>query len=153
MDMIDSPMTNDRLPDPQYDADFYKDVPTKRLIAWFIDVAAIAVITGFLTVFGLFLPLLILPLLFAVVSFVYRWMTLASGSATWGMRLMALEMRRGDGARFDGTTALFHTIGYVVSVVTFPLQLISIGMILMTARHQSLTDVILGTAALNKEAR
>ena len=152
MDTTHQTASGSALPDPEYDSEFYRDVPTKRLIAWFIDVAAIAAITMILTVFGLFLPLLILPLFFAVVSFFYRWMTLSSGSATWGMRLMALEMRRGDGSRFDSATALLHTIGYVVSVVTFPLQLISIVLILMSDRHQSLTDHILGTAALNRQA-
>lgn len=141
------------LPDPDYDADFYQDVPSKRLIAWIIDVIVISLITAVLTVFSLFTALFFLPVLFAIVSFLYRWGTLSGKSATIGMRLVALEMRRADGSRFDGTTAFLHTVGYVVSVVTFPLQLISIVMILMSARHQSLTDVVLGTAALNKSAR
>ncbi len=153
MDMTHQTLTHNGLPDPDYDADFYRDVPSKRLIAWVIDVFVISMITAVATVFGLFLPLLFLPVLFAVISFLYRWTTLASGSATWGMRLVALEMRRTDGSHFDSTTALLHTIGYVVSVVTFPLQLISIGLILMSPRRQSLTDHVLGTAALNKSAR
>lgn len=140
------------LPDPDYEAEFYRDVPTKRLLAWAVDVAIIWMITAGLSVFTLFALPLLLPL-FAVVSFLYRWATLAGKSATPGMRLAAIEIRRHDGARLDGGTAFLHTAGYFVSVITFPLQLISIAMMLATPRKQGLTDVILGTAALNRPAR
>lgn len=153
MDMTQQTHSQTGLPDPDYEAEFYRDVPTKRLIAWVIDVIVISLTTTVLTVFSLFTALFFLPALYTVVSFLYRWATLAGGSATLGMRLVALELRRPDGRRFDGMTAFLHTTGYLVSVITFPLQLISIVMILMTARHQSLTDAVLGTAALNKSAR
>ena len=87
--------------------------------------------------------------LIAVVGFLYRWGTIAARSATPGMRMMAIEFRDRDGQRFDGGTAFLHTAGYTFSVVTVPLQLISIVMMLLTARRQGLTDIILGTAAVN----
>ena len=93
------------------------------------------------------------PALMAVVGFVYRVVTLASGSATWGMRLVSLEMRRQTGDRFDFATALLHTIGFYVSVAMAPLQLISIVLMLLSARAQGLTDHVMGTVAINRAAR
>lgn len=141
------------LPDPDYDATFYQHVPSKRLIAWVIDVVLISLIVGLLTVLSVFIALLFLPLVFACVSFLYRWFTIAAGSATPGMRMMAIELRARDGQPLDNTTALLHTVGYTISVVTFPLQLISIVMMLTTARKQGLTDSVLGTAAINRTTR
>lgn len=140
------------LPDPEYDAAFYADIPVKRLIAWGIDVVVISMLVGLLTMMGLFLPLFFLPFLFLVVSFLYRWASLRSWSATLGMRLVAIELRDADGARLGTSTAFLHTAGYVFSVMTFPLQLISIAMMLTTARRQGLSDMILGTAAINRRA-
>jgi len=100
--------------------------------------------------FTLFLGLLFLPFLYATLSFFYRWISLSRSSATPGMQLMAIHFRDTRGAGLDSGTALFHTLGYFVSVAVFPLQLISILMILMSERHQSLTDMVLGTTALNR---
>ncbi len=138
------------LPDPEYHAEFYADVPSKRFLAWIIDVILISMITALLTLLGVLIPLLFLPFLFAAVSFLYRWSTIAGRSATPGMRFMAIELRDRDGQPLDGGTAFLHTAGYAISVMTFPLQLISIVMMLMTARRQGLTDTILGTAAVNR---
>lgn len=139
------------LPDPEYLANLYEDVPSKRLFAWFIDVVLIAVIVGVLTLFSFFTALFFLPFLFAVVSFLYRWGTLTSRSATPGMRFMSIELRDAQGNYLTGTTAFLHTLGYFLSVVTFPLQLISIAMMLTTRRKQGLSDMVLGTVALNKQ--
>lgn len=138
------------LPDADYDAEFYADVPAKRLMAWVIDVAIIAAITLILTLLGFFLPLFFLPLLFAVVSFLYRWATITGGSATIGMRFMAIELRNRQGDRLSGSVAFLHTLGYVISIATVPLQLVSIIMMLTTPRRQGLTDMVLGTAAVNR---
>ena len=140
------------LPDPDTEAEFYDDVPTKRLIAWFADTIVIGLIVLLLTVLSIFTALFVLPLVWMGVSFLYRWLTIASRSATPGMRLVSIELRRADGTRFDGVTALLHTAGYAFSVVTFPLQLVSIVLMLMTARKQGLTDLVLGTAAINRPA-
>ena len=60
------------------------------------------------------------PLTVLVISFLYRWVTIASGSATLGMRMMSIEFRTRYGERFDGGTALLHTLGYTVSVAVSP---------------------------------
>ena len=66
------------------------------------------------------------------------------------MRLTAIEFRDRSGAHLDSATAFLHTLGYAVSVAMFPLQLLSIGLMLTTARKQGLTDHVLGTVALNR---
>ncbi|MEP2532932.1 RDD family protein [Shimia sp.] len=141
------------LPDPETQAEFYKDVTTKRLIAWFVDVALIAVVCVVVLPFTAFTGIFFFPALMAVVGFAYRVLTLASGSATWGMRLMSIEMRRQTGDRFDFATALLHTIGFYVSVAITPLQLISIVLMLSSSRAQGLTDHVMGTVAINRIAR
>ncbi len=141
------------LPDPDYIEQMYNDVPSKRLFAWVIDVVFIGLIVGALTMFSFFTALFFLPFLFGVVSFLYRWGTIAARSATPGMRIMAIGLRTAEGERLTGTTAFLHTAGYFFSVITFPLQLISMAMMLMTARKQGLTDVVLGTVALNQSTR
>ena len=150
MTYLTAPTHHSELPDPHTQPEFYKDVPTKRLIAWLVDIVVIGLIVSVLTVLSVFTALFIMPLVWLAVSFTYRWMTIASGSATLGMRLVSLELRRADGQRFDGTTALLHSGAYIFSVVTFPLQLISIAMMLLSERKQGLTDMIMGTAAINR---
>ena len=140
------------LPDPHAQPEFYEDVNTKRLLAWVVDVVLITGVTLLLSVFTLFTALLILPFVYAVISFTYRWITLTSGSATLGMRLFSLELRRADGEKFDAQTAFLHTAGYFASVAIFPLQFVSIGLMLFSERRQGLTDMILGTVALNRRA-
>lgn len=152
MSSTDHPSTA-RLPDPHYDRAMYQDVPAKRLIAWIIDVVVISVIVGFLVMMSVFTALLFLPLVFASVSFFYRWMCLSGGSATLGMYVMAIELRTMQGARFDRSTALLHTLGYMISVVTVPLQLVSVAMMAMGRRGQGLTDTVLGTVAINRTVR
>ncbi len=140
------------IPDPEIQPEFYADVPAKRLLAWIVDsvliLGAVLLIIPFTAFFGLFF----LPLLFLVIGFIYRWMTLTSGSATWGMRLMAIEMRADNGHRFDSTTAFLHTLGYTISLAFPILQIISVIMMLTRSRAQGLTDAVLGTVAMNRRA-
>ncbi len=140
------------LPDPVHEAELYADVPTKRLVAWLVDVLLISLMTAVATILSLFTALFVLPAVYAAISFLYRWISLSRNSATPGMRLVALELRRSDGDLFDGATALMHTAGYFVSVAVFPLQLISVVLMLMSERRQGLTDMVIGTAAVNRQA-
>ncbi len=140
------------LPDPDTKPEFYADVPVKRLIAWVADSILIALICAVIIPFTAFTALFFLPFLFLVVGLVYWIVTLAGGSATPGMRLMAVEFRTRDGNRFDLGMATVHTILYTVSVsMVFP-QVISIILMLTSARAQGLSDHFLGTAAVNRAA-
>lgn len=141
------------LPDPVTQFEFYQHVPLKRFIAWIVDTALISLITGVIVVLSVFTMAFFLPLVFFLVNAVYRYVAIAGGSATPGMWLMALEFRNHRGERLDHATAAAHTAGYLVCVgMVFP-QLISIVLMLTTARAQGLTDCLLGTVAMNRVGR
>lgn len=139
-----------RTPDPDTHPQFYDGVAVKRLLAWVVDIVVITVICLVLLPFTAFTGLFFFPMMFAVVSFVYRVITLTNGSATWGMWLMAIELRRADDERLDFASAVLHTTGYAISVAMAPVQLVSIVLMATSARAQGLTDMLLGTAALNR---
>lgn len=141
------------LPDPALAPDLYADLPMKRLIAFGIDVAITILICVALVVATLFIGLIFWPLLLASVGFVYRWVTLARGSATWGMAFVGMELRHLDGARLDPLSAALHTVGFTLSLAVFPLQLVSIGLMLTSPARQGLTDHLLGIAPINARAR
>jgi uncharacterized RDD family membrane protein YckC len=138
------------LPDPHDRADFYASVLPKRGFAWVADSILIALLAAIALPFTAFTGIFFFPFLMAVIGFFYRWFTIAGGSSTWGMRLMGIELRGADGLRLTSQDALLHTAGYTVSVVVFPLQLISVLMMLMSPRRQGLSDLVLGTAAINR---
>lgn len=141
------------LPDPGHQAGFYTGVPVKRALAWVVDASLIAIMAMIVVLFTLFLSLFFLPALYLTISFLYRTITLARHSATPGMQLMAIEFRDRSGAKFDLGTAFLHTLGYTLTISTVLLQLLSMGLMLTTARGQGLTDLVLGTVAINKPAR
>jgi uncharacterized RDD family membrane protein YckC len=141
------------LPDPDRDPAFYDGVNPRRALAWLIDVVLIALISALIVPFTAFAALFFFPFLMLVAGFLYRWATLAAGSATWGMRMMAIELRERDGGRLSGGTAFWHTLGYSLSVAVFPAQLISCLLMLLLGRGQGLTDALLGTAMINRMLR
>jgi len=137
-------------PDPDRLPAFYGGVPGKRVIAWLIDWVVASVIAALLLPLTLFLGLFVFPVMVAVVGFVYRWSTLAGGSATWGMRLMAIELRDTDGLRLDGATAFWHVALHYGLLIVSPGLVISGVVTLMTPKRQGLHDLVLGTVALNR---
>lgn len=143
-------LSDTHLPDPDRQAEFYAGVPTKRALAWVIDTILIALITAVIVPFTVFTALFFLPLLYLFISFTYRVLTLAGGSATPGMRLMNVVMLTRNGERFDLATAFLHTLGYTLSIGTLLVQILSGFLMLTSARGQGLTDHILGTVAINR---
>ena len=140
------------LPDPDTQAAFYDGVAIKRLLAWIVDTVLIVLVALAVVPFTAFTGIFFFPLLILVIGFIYRTTTMAGGSATWGMRLFAIEFRTMHGERFDLGTAFAHTLGYTLSVSIFPAQVVSIILMLTTARGQGLTDHVLGTVALNRRS-
>jgi uncharacterized RDD family membrane protein YckC len=142
------------LPDPERDRQFYDGVPALRLAAWCVDVVvvfAIALPVGL--IFGLLtfgFGFALFPLILVGVSVGYRTATIASRSATWGMRFLGIEFRRHDGTRFDLLTAFLHTLGYTFAMAFFVVQLISCIAILTTRYGQSIPDLVLRTTAINR---
>lgn len=144
------------LPDPDRESRFYAGVPSRRLAAWVADVIVtlgigvpLALVFGLMTLgFGLAL----FPLILLGVGFVYRVATIASGSATWGMRLMGIELRRQDGTRFDLTAAFLHTALYTFCIGMMILQVASIVGMLGTRYGQGLPDLVLRSTMINRPA-
>ncbi len=112
----------------------------------------IAVICLLILPFTAFTGIFFFPLLMLAVGFAYRVVTIANRSATWGMRLMAIEFRTANGERFGLGLAFAHTMGLSISFAMPLLQVISVVLMLTTARGQGLTDHLLGTVAVNRAA-
>jgi len=115
-----------------------------------IDFGLIWVLAAVVLPFTLFTALFFFGFLLLVTGFVYRWGTLAFGSATWGMWFMGIELRQADGGPMSGGTAFLHTLGYTLSIAMVPVQVVSAILMLALGRGQGLTDLALGTAALNR---
>lgn len=141
------------LPDPELQAEFYADVPAKRLVAWGVDTIITVALTAVIVLFTAFTALFVLPLVFFAVAFVYRSVTIARHGATPGMRLLAIGLRTPSGGLPTPGEAMIHTFLFMVfSAMVLP-QILAIAMILMTARRQSPGDMLLGLTMLNRAAR
>ncbi len=138
--------------DPINQPQFYRDVPMKRALAWAVDTLLILALSLVVLPFTAFTAIFFYPLFLLVVGFLYRWFTIAGGSATWGMRLMSIEFRDDAGRRLDSSQALLHTIGYSLSWAFLPVQAVSAILMMTSAHGQGLTDMMLGTTAMNKRA-
>lgn len=146
----------DGLPDRDLDAQFYEGVALKRLIAWVIDFVIVTVL-GVLaaTLFGIMtlgFGFLLAGLVGLLISFAYRWMTIAQSSATWGMRFAGIELRNARGHRFDSGEAALHTGLFLIAFASGIGQLISVLLMIGTARGQGLHDLVMGAAAINRPA-
>ena len=141
------------LPDPETQPEYYDGILIKRAAAWGVDAVLVAMLCAMLLPFTAFLGIFFFPLMTLVVGFFYRWWTIAGGSATWGMRMMAIELREADGGLLAPATAFWHTAGYTFSILAAPLQFVSMVMMAATPRGQGLSDMILGTTAINRPLR
>ena len=122
----------------------------QTIFVWLIDsaiVLGILIITSPLT---FFVSLFLFPFFYAAIDFIYRTATLSMGSATFGMRIMAIELRHESGHRLDFITSVFHTVGLYVSYAFVLVQLLSIGMMVMRDDRKSLTDTVIGTVMVNR---
>jgi len=145
-------MFSNTYPDPVQQSVFYADVPVKRAMAWIFDTVLIAALVAILIPLTGFLALFFLGGLYVVVSFLYRWIGLARHSATMGMRLMGLEFRDAQGYRMGTVAGFAHTLFYALSVAFVLPQIVSVLMICLSRRGQSLSDVVLGVVLVNRSA-
>ena len=143
---------NWHLPDPVTHAEFYADVPAKRLGAFIIDSILIILITLILIPLTAFTALFFIGFLTFLVGIIYRTLTLATRSATPGMRLLSIEFRNHHGERLGLGTAFIHTMMFSICMSMVLPQIISIVLMLTTGRAQGLTDFFLGTVVINKTA-
>lgn len=144
------------LPDPEYDAQFYQGVPGKRVAAWIVDflivLAAALAATLVIGILTLGLGFVFFPGILFLVSFFYRTLTIAEGSATWGMRVMGIEFRTRQGYRLDFLTAAVHTGIFMFLMATIVGWIATAIAILVTPYKQGLPDLVLGTTAINRPA-
>lgn len=136
------------LPDPELRPEFYEGVVLKRAIAGGIDlllIGATTLLIGLVTLVGLFF----MPLIFLVLSFLYRTVTVAGGG-TWGMRLVGIEIRGPDGHRLSPMQAAIHTGAYLMSVAFVLPMLLGWALMMLTARGQGLHDLLLGSTAIQR---
>lgn len=140
------------LPDPETDRQFYAGVPARRLFAFLVDIVivwGIALLIGALTLgIGLFL----LGPIVAAVDFLYRVATITNNSSTWGMRLMGIELRQRNGARFDLPHAFGHTILFYIALAFAPAQLVSVFLMAGSAMGRGLHDLPFGSTMINSPA-
>ncbi len=152
-----SSMTISALPDPTLHPGFYDGVSIKRLAAWTIDTVLCFLMTLLITMTPLFInvvlvaaSLLMWPLTFMVVSFLYRTVTISRKSATWGMRFFNIELRNRAAERLDSSEAAIHTAVFLgASLFVLP-QLMSAVLMLLSDRGHGLHDIVAGTTMINK---
>ncbi len=136
--------------------DPFEDILGRRVLAYLIDLVVIAIIDATLSI-----PLSILTVLsFGLLSFLWRLGPLvglayailliaAPGSATIGMRLMRIQVRRTDGGAPGFAHAiLFALFFYLSCAVTGGLILL---LPLVTARHRALHDYLSGTLLVRSD--
>jgi uncharacterized RDD family membrane protein YckC len=145
-------MISAHYPDPLLQSQFYADVAPKRAMAWMIDTVVTAFLVALFIPLTGFLALFFLGGLYLVINFLYRWIGLARHSATLGMRVMGVEFRDMQGLRLSGGQAFAHTLFYALSVAFVLPQVISVLLIVFTARGQGLSDHVLGTVLINRAA-
>ena len=138
------------LPCPQAEPEFYDGILVKRGLAWLVDATLITVLTLVAGIATLTVGLFLWPLFFTVIGATYRIAALTTRSATLGMRLMGIELRAPDGERLDPMQATLHVGGYYASWIAVLPGLVSLGAMIATPRRQGLTDLVLGTAAINR---
>ena len=138
------------LPDPEMDSQFYENVPSRRLVAWVFDGVITFGITLLLAVLTVGLGFFIFPFLWLIVGLLYRIVTIASKSSTWGMRMVGIEFRDKNGQKFNTSLALAHTLIFTIATGFFLVQIVSIVLILNSRYGQSVQDMVLGTTAINR---
>ena len=142
------------LPNPDTDPQFYDGVPARRAVAWVIDTVAILLISmvliPILGVATLGLGFFFVPVMFLMIGFGYRAGFLTARSATPGLALMGIELRTASGERFEAIEAVLHTLGYTLVIASIVGQMASCILALVTPKGQSIPDLVLGTAAINR---
>ena len=108
-----------RIPYPQSHPEFYESVTTKRFFAWLIDSAIVLGILIITSPFTFFVSLFLFPFFYAAIDFIYRKATLSMGSATFGMRIMAIELRHESGHRLDFITSVFIPLVFMCPMPLF----------------------------------
>jgi len=139
-----------KLPDPAYEAEFYRDLILKRFVAWVVDLLITLVLVAVVVLMTVFIGLFFLPVLWITISVAYRTVMLSNYGATLGMMLAAIKLRHLDGRRAEPVTCLWHAVIFSASMASVFGQIVSVALMLTTPYRQGLNDVILGTTLINR---
>lgn len=155
------PQTAPDWANPWSHPELFQGVTLKRIMAYLVDLTLVTVLvalvwfaSGVLVMLSLGLLLPVQALLVAAVPFAYHILTIAGPrSATLGMRLMGLRVRRMEPLPFDGdgrptlVQAMILTVTFYGSVaMTGSLVLL---VVLFNARRRALHDWLAGTVVVN----
>lgn len=144
-------------PDPLDDPALYTGIRTRRIFGYIVDLLIIGVIWGIAWVVAILLGIVTLGLLWPVlavalglVPLAYYTLTIATGSATIGMRLFDVEVRSWTGKRPDFWQALIMTVIYMLTV--WPSALLVLLVSLFDKRARTLHDMLSGTVVVRTSA-
>lgn len=137
----------------------YEGVRTRRVMAFLIDYAIVAllmipfaILVAILGVVTLGLGWALFSVLFPAVALIYIWNTLGGANqATVGMRMMGIRLERLDGRRVDGLIAIVHSVLFwAANVILTPLILLAT---LFLDRKRTVHDLLLGTVVVRDDLR
>lgn len=144
------------LPDPATAPELFDGVLTRRVIAYFIDLAILGALVLGLTIVGAILGVLTFGLAMASLIFVipaaiviYYGMTLGSSRrATVGMQMMDIVLTPTRGQPLDGWMAIFHALVFWLTFwICWPVSLL---FALFTPRRQMIHDLVVGTLMVRR---
>lgn len=137
-------------PDPDIDPQFYQGVPAKRLLAFAIDVIAVWGIAILASLLTLGVGFIFFAFIVVVVDAIYRITTITNHSATFGMRIMGIELRDAQGQPFNLVHAVAHTIMFYVAAAFVIVQLISVLMMAGSHYGRGVHDLPIGSTMINR---
>lgn len=144
------------LPDPATAPELFDGVLTRRVIAYFIDLAIMGALVLALTMVGAILGVLTFGLAFASLVFVipaaivlYYAATLGSSRrATVGMQMMDIVLTPTRGQPLDGWMAILHALVFWLTFwICWPVSLL---FALFTPRRQMIHDLVVGTLMVRR---
>jgi uncharacterized RDD family membrane protein YckC len=141
---------------PTTDWQAYRGVLSRRIFAFLIDYAIIAllwvpaaVVVFFLGILTFGLGFFLYPALFAIVAMLYFGLTMGGPSqASAGMNVMGLALARVDGRPVDFLTAIVHLVLFWIGNALLTPFIVLIG--LFTDRGRLLHDLLLGTVMVRR---
>lgn len=153
MTIADGPMAQRRFEDSR----LYEGVRTRRVFAFLIDYAIVAlllipfaILVLVLGVLTLGLGWLLFGVLVPLVALSYVWATLGGRKqATVGMQLMGVRLERMDGKPVDGLLAIVHSVLFwAANAVLTPLILLAT---LVLDHKRAVHDLLLGTVVVRSD--
>ena len=141
---------------PDYEREYQPPVSGvlgSRLLAYVIDLLVIGLLVlfygflaGFLGFVTFGLTWFLVPVMVPLVALFYNGLTLSGPyRATWGMRLVGIEMRMRDGSRLSFLVAAVHAVMFYVLNYCFTPMILLFGLLRSDRRlaHDLLTDTIM----------